>query len=266
MNRPVHDGGRGYSRAAWLPAIVRARLRTVVEHLPPLARNTLLRWGGVEPPRRVRWGSLRRPIPFSRSWGYDRGTPIDRRYIETFLAEHVADVQGDCLEVLDAVYTRRFGRQNVDRADVLDINPENPQATVFADLGEPDSLPADRYDCFVLTQTLHLIPDMRVALANAWRTLRPGGVLLVTVPALGRHEAREGYDHDRWRLTPAGLSWLLDHLDGVDYRMRVYGNVLTAAAFLYGMAAEELRPADFAATDPEFPMIVAARVRKPAAS
>jgi hypothetical protein len=41
-----------------------------------------------------------------------------------------------------------------------------------------------------------------------------------------------------------------------------YGNVLSCAAFLYGLAAEELRPEELQAFDREFPLIVAARVVK----
>ena len=92
------------------------------------------------PPGTVRWGSLRRTTPLSRSWGYDRGTPIDRAYIEQFLASHSEDVRGACLEVLNADYTHRFGGERVTSSDVLDINPANTAATIVADLGEPDSL------------------------------------------------------------------------------------------------------------------------------
>ena len=154
-------------------------------------------------------GQFRRPTPFSRRWGYDRGTPIDRVYIEAFLAEHAADVRGACLEVLNSDYTKRFGGTRVNRTDVLDINPANTHATVVADLGEANSLPAQRFDCVIFTQTLHLIPDMRIAVANVWRAVAPGGVLLLTVSALGRHDARQGFDHDRWRVTRTGLEFLL---------------------------------------------------------
>jgi hypothetical protein len=41
-----------------------------------------------------------------------------------------------------------------------------------------------------------------------------------------------------------------------------YGNVLSCVAFLYGMAAEELRGEELQVFDREFPLIVAARVAK----
>jgi SAM-dependent methyltransferase len=214
------------------------------------------------PPGSVKWGSLRRTTPFNRSWGYERGTPIDRVYIEEFLARHAADVRGACLEILNADYTNRFGGARVTSSDVLDINPANTAATIVADLGEADSLPAERFDCAIFTQTLHLIPDMGAALANIWRALSPGGVLLLTVPAVGRHEARKGFHHDRWRVTNTGLEWLLTGLSDARPEVTSYGNVLSCAAFLYGLAAEELNSAELQAFDREFPLVVAARVRK----
>lgn len=247
---------RAYGR---LPDPVRQRVRGRVDQLPAPVRTRLL-----EPPapRRARWGNLRRTRPFDRDWGYGRGTPIDRVYIEGFLQHHAADIRGACLEGLNADYTRRFGGGRVDNSDVVDVDPHNRAATVVADLGDPDSLPPARFDCYVFTQTLHLVPDMGVALANAWRALRPGGVLLVTVPGVGRHISRRGLGHDRWRLMPSGLDWLLGRLPDAEFTTTAYGNVLSCIAYLHGLAAEELRPGELWAHDPDFPMIVASRVRK----
>ena len=260
----LDQGFRGAVRAWFrrLPPPVRDRARRTTQRLPAVFQR-LLGAGGAEcPPGSVKWGSLRRTTPFNRSWGYERGTPIDRVYIEEFLARHAADVRGACLEILNADYTNRFGGARVTSSDVLDINPANLAATIVADLGEPDSLPAERFDCAIFTQTLHLIPDMGTALANVWRALSPGGVLLLTVPAVGRHEARKGFHHDRWRVTNTGLEWLLTGLSDARSEVTSYGNVLSCAAFLYGLAAEELSPAELQAFDREFPLVVAARARK----
>ena len=44
-------------------------------------------------------GTLRRTTPLSASWGYDRGTPVERYYIENFLDEHRQDICGRMLEI-----------------------------------------------------------------------------------------------------------------------------------------------------------------------
>ena len=245
-----------------VPTVWRARLRSGVLRWPALARLVLTDADAQLPPGQLRWGSFRRTQPFSRRWGYDRGTPIDRVYIEQFLAAHAADIKGACLEVLNSDYTDRFGGIRASRRDVLDINPANTNATIVADLGEADSLPVRKFDCVIFTQTLHLIPDMRIAIANVWRAVTPGGVLLLTVPALGRHDARKGFDHDRWRLTRTGLEELLADLPGARATIASHGNVLSCAAFLYGLSGEELSSEELQVSDLEFPLIVAARVHK----
>ncbi|MGI8521306.1 MAG: class I SAM-dependent methyltransferase [Actinomycetota bacterium] len=246
-----------------LRAPIQRGLVAGARRLPPAMRGRIWEATGKDrPPGTVRWGDLRRISPIARDWGYGRGQPIDRVYIEHFLSSCASDIHGACLEVLNADYTERFGGARVSRKDVLDINPANTSATLVADLNEMDSLPSQRFDCIILTQTLHLIPDMRIALMNVWRALQPGGVLLVTVPALGRHDSRPGFDHDRWRLTPSGLGSLLGELPDTRTSIVTYGNVLSCSAFLYGLAASELRAEELRVLDPEFPLIVAGHARR----
>ena len=245
-----------------IPRPMQGRLRNGLRRFPAVARLLTPAAERNRAVGTVKWGDLRRDAPFSRDWGYDRGTPIDRVYIESFLESTSADVRGACLEVMNGAYTARFGGNRVTSMDVLDINPANTAATVVADLGEPGSLPPARFDCIIFTQTLHLIPDMRVALANVWQATAPGGVVLLTVPALGRHDTRKGFHHDRWRVTKTGLEWLLASLPGAIAETTTYGNLRSCTAFLYGLAAEELSFGELDAVDPAFPLIVAAHIAK----
>jgi len=204
-------------------------------------------------------GTLRRTTPLSHKWGYDRGTPVDRYYIERFLDAHRADIHGRVLEVKDSGYTDRFG-QGVERRDVLDIDGANPRATVIADLTAADAIPSDSFDCFVLTQTLHLIFDTRAALVHARRILRPGGVLLVTVPAMSRTEPRID---DYWRFTGASSLALFGSAFGAEHvTVQTYGNVLACIASLAGMASEELSRRELDAHDERFPFLIGIRAVK----
>jgi hypothetical protein len=45
--------------------------------------------------------------------------------------------------------------------------------------------------------------------------------------------------------------------------IETHGNVLAATAFLYGIAAEELRPTELDARDPDYQLVITARVVKP---
>lgn len=88
---------------------------------------------------------LARLHPISRLFGYDRGQPIDRYYIENFLLQHKSDVHGRVLEIGDNTYTKKFGGTRVDQSDVLHAVEGNPSATIVADLAQADNIPQTTY-------------------------------------------------------------------------------------------------------------------------
>lgn len=216
----------------------------------------------------------RRAVPFSRAYGYDRGTPVDRRYIEDFLARHAGlprygagDVRGDVLEVGGDAYARRFGAGRTTRIDVLHATADNPGATLVGDLATGEGLPEEAYDCVICTQTLNVIFDVHGAVRSLHRLLRPGGVALVTAPGIA-HSATPDRDlwGDHWRFTSASLRRLFGAVfEPGDVQVLAYGNVLTATAYLYGLAAEELRPEHFARHDPDYEVLLAVRAHRRAA-
>ena len=208
------------------------------------------------------FGTLRRTTPLSNVFGFDRGTPIDRYYIEHFLEEHRLDIRGRVIEVKDSDYTRKYGTA-VERCDVLDIDSANPQATITADLATADSISSNTFDCFILTQTLQLIYDIRAAIYHAHRILRPGGALLATVPSLSRIEPKLGLKTDYWRFTVASCSLLFGEVFGAgEVIVRSYGNVLSGIGFLMGMAHEELSCRELNTYDDYFPLIITIHATK----
>jgi SAM-dependent methyltransferase len=212
--------------------------------------------------RRPAWlGTIRRTSPLSDQWGKERGTPLDRYYIERFLHENHERIRGHVLEVKDARYTRRFGAQ-VSRSDVLDIDDRNPHATVVADLAAADDVEAAAFDCFILTQTLQYIFDVQGALEHVHRILRPGGTVLCTVPVINRIGQLEA-ESEYWRFTPTACKTLFEEaFSEGEVEVNGHGNVLTCVAFLMGMAAEELRTEELDADDPFFPLLVTVRATK----
>lgn len=207
-------------------------------------------------------GSLRNTAPMSDSWGFDRGTPVDRYYIETFLEANGDAIRGRALEIQDRLYTERFGT-GVVQSDVLDVDATNPRATVIADLAAADHVPSDTYDVAIITQTLHLLRDVRAAIAHLHRMLVPGGVLLATLPSLSRVSRGVGVDGDYWRFTVASARWLFGEAFGdAAVTVESRGNVLSAVAFLKGLAWEELPRTDLDVTDPYFPVVITVRATK----
>lgn len=236
--------------------------RRLVPTVPRVIRRPLRRWIGVPPPvGAVDLGDLRRLAPISDEFGFDRGRPIDRYYIERFLAQHAADVRGHVMEIGDADYTRRFGGDDVLRSEVLHVTAGNPAATLVGDLTDGDHLPSAAFDCIILTQTLHLIHDVRAALATAVRMLRRGGTLLVTVPGISQIDRGEWHDTWSWAITPQALDRLLRESSTTgEVTVEAHGNVLAATAFLHGLADTELRPEELDVHDPAYPVLVTGRL------
>jgi SAM-dependent methyltransferase len=239
------------------PTPLRERIRNRALRARQLANRHL-------PGRRPRWGGMRRTRPLSDRYGRDRGTPVDRYLIESFLAQQCSDVRGAVLEVKDALYTERFGAERVTESTVLDVDASNPSAGLVADLDVQGSLPSARFDCFILTQTLQYLSNPVTGLRNAWTCLRPDGVLLVSVPCVSQIDI--GVQQlDRWRFTPAGLAAVLREAIGSDVVVHGFGNVLLAAAFLYGVAAEELSDEELSVNDPAYPLVACASITRGAA-
>jgi SAM-dependent methyltransferase len=214
----------------------------------------------------VRFGSFRRREPISRLFGFDRGHCVDRYYIETFLSAHAADISGHVLEVGDATYTQAFGGNRVTKSAVLHARPDNPQATVIADLASAPHLESDTFDCIVLTQTLQFIYDLPAAVATLHRILKPGGVLLVTVPGISQISR---FDMDRWgeywRLTSLAAQRLFETVfPRAAVTVEAFGNVQTAIAFLHGLAIEDLKPEDLDYRDADYELLIAIRAVKSA--
>ena len=212
------------------------------------------------------FGSLRRVVPVSRVFGFDRGQPIDRYYIEEFLVRHAEDIRGHVLEIGESTYTRRFGGDRVSAIDVLHVKPGNPEATIVADLSKADGLPASTFDCVLLIQTLHLIFDVAAAIRTVHRSLKPGGVMLATFPGISQRSRDEWGDSWYWGFTSASAHRLFGELfPASGLTIETHGNVLATAAFLYGLASSELSADELNYVDDCYETLITIRAAKAAA-
>jgi LmbE family N-acetylglucosaminyl deacetylase/SAM-dependent methyltransferase len=250
---------------AW--AVARGRMwqsRRSVRPAVRLARSIQERRRRPPAVGRVRFGSLRRLDPISPDWGFERGRPVDRYYIEGFLADHGEDIRGRALEVVDDEYVRRFGT-GVTRTDILHVAPDDPRATIIADLSIGEGIPSDAFDCVVLTQTIHLIYDVREAISTLHRILKPGGVVLATMPGISQI-SRPDMDRwgDHWRFTSRSARNLFAEAFGDDaVTVTTYGNVLAATALLYGLADRELTRHELDTWDRDYELVIGVRAVKP---
>ena len=192
-------------------------------------------------PGKVSMGDLDRTKPFSNVFGYDRGGPVDRYYIENFLQKKADLVKGRVLEIGDNEYTLRFGKQNVQKSDILHIDASNKLATFVGDLSNAPQIPDNSFDCIILTQTLQFIYDYRAAIDTCYRILKPGGHLLLTVPGISQIDHDDWKDIWLWSFTDTSIKKVLsESFEKEKIDVSTFGNVLAASACLYGMGVGEI--------------------------
>lgn len=211
----------------------------------------------------INLGHLNRTTPFSTQFGYDRGGPVDRYYIENFLNENVSLIKGCVLEIGDNEYTLRFGGNKIEKSDILHIDDSNKQATFIGDLSNVPNLPSNTFDCIILTQTLHLIYDYKAAIETCYRVLKEGGVLLLTVPGISHIAQDEWRKYWLWSFTNASMEKIMEeHFSKESISINTYGNVLVASAFLYGMGLPELKKEQMDYNDPHYQVIITVKAIK----
>lgn len=221
---------------------------------------------------RLRHAITPRPplTPVSREFGFERGMPVDRHYIEDYLARHgvmpgysAGDITGRVMEIGGNEYTRRFGGQ-VTTSDVLHVSADNPDAGLIGDLETGEGVPRGGYDCVICTQTLNVVYDVHAAVRALHGALAPGGVLLLTVAGICQ-AARPDRDEwgDYWRFTSLSVRRLLEEVfDPADVRVEAYGNLAAAIYFLQGRIATDLQTDELVPRDPDYEILIAAHARK----
>ena len=211
--------------------------------------------------RRIVGSLFRRPIdfsdqlrtePISRKFGFDRGCPIDRYYIDSFLKQNQNLITGSVLEIAESTYSKQFGH-DIASNEVLHYDDSNKKATIVGDLTKPETLPKERIDCFICTQTLNFIFDVPKAIEGSYKVLKQGGTLLCTVSGISQISR---YDMDRWgdywRFTDLSIRKLMESpaistpslMESVfgegNVEIVTFGNALAATAFLQGLAIDDL--------------------------
>ncbi len=212
---------------------------------------------------KIKFGDFNRTKPFSSVFGYDRGGPIDRFYIENFLKEKSSFIKGNVLEIGDNEYTIAFGGSNVTKSDILHFDPTNSNATIIADLTNASHIPDNKFDCIILTQTLQFIYDCKAALETCYRILKPGGALLLTVPGISSIEGDEWRKLWQWSFTDNSVKKLLaEHFHEANINVDFYGNSTVAASFLFGVGLPEIDKTKLHVADPHFQVIITAIATK----
>jgi SAM-dependent methyltransferase len=192
--------------------------------------------------------------PISTRYGFDRGTPVDRLYIERFLEIYRDNVKGACLEIVDDSYILKYGGTKVTKKDVLDIFIRE-KTTINGDLRNLKGVIADNsYDTIIITQTFNVIDDYESAIKECQRILKPGGMLLVTLPTIS---PAWNLKINMWRFNIKSAEYVFKkYFEDKNVVVTGLGNKSAVECFWLGMSLQDMTENEINRNDPKFPLII----------
>ena len=214
---------------------------------------------------KTNWNNLRKTKPISNDYGWSRGKPIDRFYIEKFLDKNKKLIKGACGEISEARYFKKYNNNLVTSFKIFDIDASNKLAEIHGNLEDINKIPEKVFDCFICTQVLNFIYDFSTSVESLHKMLKPEGVLLLTVAGPSSHISE--YDMlrwgDYWRFTEQSILKVCEKTFGENnVEVKSYGNVLTATSMLQGISSEELTNDEINYYDPIYPILITVVAKK----
>lgn len=213
---------------------------------------------------KIKLKSILKAEPVSSLFGFDRGQPLDRYYIEAFLKKNSGVIKGDILEIAENVYTKKYATGKY-TSKILHADGTNSSADIVGDLCNTSTLQQNAADCFICTQTFNFIYNFKDAIRGSHFILKPGGTLLATVACMSPISK---YDADRWgdfwRFTPQACRKIFGEIFGEsNVEVTAFGNSAMAALFMKGYAQEDLQgKVDMDALDELFPLVIGIKAVK----
>lgn len=216
-----------------------------------LAKSRQLRALGFlhDVPGSIDFGALSPGHPLCPFFGFLRGTPIDRHYLDAFVREFRSRIVGRTLEIGGTPETRtRHRLTRVTRFLTVDADPAS-QANYVGDVHTSTLFPRARFDTILAFNVLEHCRDPGRVVRNVRAWLKPGGAFLCMVPNAQRiHQVPKDY----WRPLPDALEFLTREFGERQFRM--YGNLTTTIASLAGASFEDVPPSYFQWHDERYPV------------
>lgn len=178
-------------------------------------------------------GESWRPVPCTQPSLVRRFFDLQAGSIWSDLAALLANVSGTIVDVgcgaqpYRALLPRDVTYIGIDTVDAKSaFGYEMPDTRYYDGVTWP--LENGSVDAVLATETLEHVPDPRQFLGEAFRALKAGGTLVLTVPFAARWHY---IPYDYWRFTPAGLSRIFEEAGFQDTQIYARGNAVTVAAY-----------------------------------
>jgi|TARA_B110000259_G_scaffold187654_1_gene242703 SAM-dependent methyltransferase len=196
--------------------------------------------------------------PISDYFGFDRGLPIDRYYINKFININKKHIRGNVLEIGDDRYSKKFkcdstiyGIIKNEKVEILNLEEKLPNKI-------------KKFDCIICTQVINYTYKKEKFISNLYKLLKKNGILLLTCSSITRIS---NYDYNRygdyWRFTDMSLRKLLSSVfNKKSIRIKTHGNISVSTKFLYGLSADEVSYDDLNFNDKNFSLLISCRAKK----
>jgi hypothetical protein len=235
-------------RACYLPAKMDYPDLTL-EQFTAVVRSMFINGLLTVPVGAIDFGNFKRLIPFCPDYGYSRGTPIDRYYLNRFIEEIRDEVTGNTLEIGGAKQNQQlygFSRANPYRA--LDMKAKTG-VDIVGDVHNPDLCRNNSLDSIIIFNVLEHCERPWVVVDNIHNWLKERGKVFCMVPTAQRIH---GAPNDFWRILPDAMGTLFSKFSAL--KLLSYGNPITTISSLMGIAAEELSREDLESLNNEYPV------------
>lgn len=203
--------------------------------------------------------------PLNRTFGFSRGMPIDRYYIEKFMDENKNLIFGDVLEIAENTYTLKYGGDKVRKSYILYVNSDDDiNKDIVGNFETGEGIGEEMMDCIILTQVLPFIYNIQKAVKNIYKMLKEHGTALITVNGISQISR---YDMDRWghywSFTDMSMQRLLETVASKDnIKIQTFGNAKAAAALMYGLAVEDMAEESLDVWDKDYQISICAILKK----
>lgn len=196
-------------------------------------------------------------LPFCTDFGFSRGTPVGRYYIQQFLTSQAHHIEGRILDFGDNRYASLF--PNSTSYEIVDIESKSGVDYV-CDIHTGTAIPNSRFDAVVCCQVLEHLRDPQLALRVIHQKLKPGGILLLSAPFINQVHY---VPTDFWRFTPDAIRRLFESAQFERIEIDFGGNSLVSTGSLLGMVAEDFTGSELSRKDSTYPYNILAIGRKP---
>ena len=214
--------------------------------------------GALSPkPGTVRFGDFGRLWPFSHRFGFDRGAPVDRYYLQQFVRSIRPVVRGRCLEIGGSLKNNWLYRFDVDEFRTLELEQSRVADDLVGDAADRGVLDPESWDSILAFHVLEHCPNPFAVASNMCAWLRPNGHACIVVPCAQRVH---NYPGDYWRFMPDGLRVLFRDFSEVN--VSTYGNPLTVVSNYLALSHTELLAEDMDAVHPDYPVLACVVARK----